>query len=347
MNSKITIKKLIGLAIILLSFMTVQVVYVSGTGVDPSISLSNLSLRSSSDPLNEATIMIPTQNYQLHFTVTDSDFLNYMYFEVILCQGEYNPENVNVTNQDGSVFGFIWSTGLLGEPEVIYDEGTSNLNSTWSLVSSNVSEFENGLASYEFVVEFKVSKVALATNDWSVNIRVMDDYRDETFPSEVTEATAGLHGLEMKWYGEIQLSSETLTWGSIAYTTTYADLASLSSTSYKIISNGTYDLSAKASAKWAGNSNFTTSTQDLEASLVSDAHLESNSNQTFSLRLNDELSYDLSGAIQLSSDFAYFALDGLKTSEAGSTGQLNVYIQLSEKFRNGLYWGTITLGISN
>ncbi len=333
---------MIGLTIIFFNEMS-TVTYAS---MFRNIEVTNLSL-TEVDGSSAVSLLIPTQNYELSFTVTDDDNLDNMLFEVIFVQGEYNPETITGTNQDGSQFCFYWNTGFQDEPTIVYDEFTSNLNSTWSLNSSNVSQFENGLTTYEFVIEFTVSKVAQAAADWGITINVMDDYRDEVFAPLPTLDSASLNNLSIAWYGEIQLSSENLSWGSIAHDTSYSSLSSLATSSVKIISNGSYDLSAKSSESWLGSSVSDHQTQDLQAALVSDSSLDINSNQTFSLRLNDENSYGLSSAIQLSSEFALFSLDGLKSNEAGTSVQLYVYIQLSQKFQNGLYWGSVTLGISN
>jgi hypothetical protein len=340
-------KKLISLAItISLLLLMNQVVYATSSGSNNPISLSNLNIKSSTDELNEVTNLVPTQTYKLHFTVSDEDNLDTMYLEVVFYQGVYSPENLNGTNQEGTEFAFYWATDLQSEPKIIYDSNTNNLNSTWSLVSSNVSQFENGLKSYEFVIEFTVSKVAVAANDWGLSILVSDDYRGIATPNP-TRARAFLEYFSVDWYGEIQLESETLGWGNIAYDTTYASVDSLVNSNIKIISNGSYDLSAKSSGTWVGNSKLDQLSQDLQASLVSDSSLESNADQTFSLRLNDEDSYDLISANQLSSDYFMFTLDGSKTTEAGSMIQLYIYIQLSQNFKQGLYWGSISIGISN
>jgi len=349
MKASNTMKKCVSILIMIsLLFMMDKVVYATSLEPNNPISVSNLSIKSSTDPLNEVTILVPTQSYKLHFTVSDSDNLDNVYFEVLLHQGEYNPETILGVNQNGSEFGLYWNTGLQSEPQVVYDENTSNLNSTWVLVSSNVSQFENGLNTYEFEIEFKVSKVALASNNWGLTVRVMDDYRDEAIGALApTNDIESISGLGVAWYGEIQLSSETMSWGNISYETTYSSLSSLANCSVNVISNGTYDLSSKSSESWVGNTKLDQLTNDLQATLVSDSRLESNTDQTFSLRLNDENSYNLSSAIQLSSSYSMFALDGSKTTEGGSSVQLYVYIQLSQKFRNGLYWGSISIGISN
>jgi hypothetical protein len=335
----------IGLTFILFNERTyVTYATTSDPPIDRNIDVANLSLNEVNTPSINRSSLIPTQDYELHFTVKD-DNLDNMLFEVVFVQGEYNPETITGTNKDGSQFGFKWDTRFQDEPMIVYEDFTNSSDSSWSLISSNVLDFKSGLKSFEFVIEFTVSKVAQAADDWGITINVMDDYRDKN--SSPTMDSDSLNNISVAWYGEIQLSSENLSWGSIAHDTSYSSLSSLATSSIKIISNGSYDLSAKSSESWLGSSVSDHQTQDLQATLVSDSSLDINSNQTFSLRLNDENSYGLSSAIQLSSEFAWFSLDGLKTNEAGSDVQLYVYVQLSQKFQNGLYWGSVTLGISN
>ena len=87
--------------------------------------------------------------------------------------------------------------------------------------SSNVSQFENGLNTFEFVIEFTVIKVAQTADDWGFTIIVMDDYREEVFVPLPTTDSASLNGLSVAWYGEIQLSTENLSWGNIDHDTCY------------------------------------------------------------------------------------------------------------------------------
>jgi hypothetical protein len=69
-------------------------------------------------------------------------------------------------------------------------------------------------------------------------------------------------------------------------------------------------------------------TQDKQAALVNESSLDINSNQTFSLRLNDENSYNLSCTAQMTCEFALLSLDGIKTNEVGTSVQLYIYIQI-------------------
>jgi hypothetical protein len=71
-------------------------------------------------------------------------------------------ENIAGASQDGSQFCFKWNTGFQSKPMVVYKNFVRNLDSSWTL---NSSQLGNGLNTFEFVIEFTVLKVAHKADD--------------------------------------------------------------------------------------------------------------------------------------------------------------------------------------
>jgi hypothetical protein len=332
------------------------------TGYNNPIQLTDLAL-TQFDPLTETqtlvTSLTPTSQYRISFTVSDYDGLDTLSIEVGLIHDPmgFVDENADGIDddfeapkgitEDADQFDLFYNTTMVEEgPQLFITEGTTT---SWALVNHNVSGLTQGLLTYTFTFDFIVSKAAPFGEDWTLNVRVMDD---DAIPN-TTVAYERIDKLQVQWYGEIVTDPlSSFNWGTIATSTDYNHPSAKQSATLRYLSNGAYERLVSADALWSGQRQDTTALghqgDTISADLVDDVSTQAD--QSFSIRINEVDSPEQgpnAGYIQLSSINRLISESLLKTSEMGSFQEFTLYLRLSEHFQNGLYQGTIRFGIAN
>ena len=332
------------------------------TGYNNPIELSGLALKGLNPQTSQwepVTMMTPTQNVQLQFTVSDFDGLDQVLIEVALVHDEggvvlSDQSDINAAfesligvSESGDEFDFFWNPSMVEGPQLAL--ATETVSTSWALVSSNVLDMPTGALSYIFSFEFKVSKAAIADGQWMLNVRVMDDYRDTPSLTPTTAADR-MENLNVQWYGEVSnLGSSALDFGILSAGTPYS--ASKAQVALNFLSNGPYEQQISADHAWKGTQISDTALGvDLEtfkATLVEDPTQQ---DQSFAIRINPidsaEKGYT-ADYLQLRALSQVLSASVVKTGELGLTQNLTLYLQLSERFQNGSYTGAIRFGIAN
>lgn len=332
------------------------------TGYNNPISVSNLSLKAyDADSSSNVSVssLTPTATYRIAFDVSDYDGLNDVLIEVSLMHDpdgfvdsdengiDDSFESAAGINPDGDQFDFYWYPSLGQDPSLLND---GNALTSWTLVSHNLNTVDLNTVSAHFTFDVIVSKAAIADSQWTLNVRVMDDYTG-TAPSP-TMSVARLDQLSIQWYGEITTSSDTLAWGTLDHGTSYASQAAKTQVTTTVWANGPFQQKVSADAIWSGARQSDTALglegERVSASLVDDPSTQPD--QSFAIRANlddSDLKGFTAGFVQLSSAMQAFKLSDVKTTEAGITSSLSFYLSLSERFQNGAYSGSIYVGIAN
>lgn len=331
------------------------------SGYNNPIELSALALtqyNAETSRYDSVTTLVPTQTYRISFTVSDLDSLDWVLIEVGLMLDpsfedvdgnglDDNFESAGGINTNGDQFDFTFNPSM-SEPS-LFVEPETNVVSSWSLISSNVSTLESGAITHDFTFDFSVSKAA-GVGSWALNVRVSDDYNENP---NISTAFQRLEGILMAWYGELAFASPAeLNWGEINdRSPDYSD-ALKRSISVTTTANGAYKRLVKADALWEGIKTQDTAIafdeSTLDASLVTDT--ANKPSQSFAIRINEsdlESQGATAGFLQLTGTDQILFQSSEKTTELGNTQSVHAYIQLSSQFQNGSYTGTIHFGLSN
>jgi len=219
-------------------------------------------------------------------------------------------------------------------------------DTTWELKTCS-KPADMGATSGDFTLKFTPGKVATEadgiTNIWQLAASVGSTHGGNGFDYEASTQGAG-----MDWYGCLILSSDTITvdWGVVPagmdFTSGLAD-QTLSAT-ITIISNGAYDLKAKA-GDWTGLGTPPTNT----ASLDYDADLCAAA-QEFALKADIDDTFE--DADVLDATGVIIVDGGTATTEGGTVyGEgdtpLTLWLKLANTFASDTYSGLITYMIAN
>lgn len=334
------------------------------TGYNNPIGLSGLTLKGLNpltDQWEAVTTLTPTQTVRIEFTAEDFDGLDQVLIEVALVHDEDGLvasdgsdivttfENLANIDDSANEFDFYWNPSMVEGPQLALAEGFTT--TSWALIGDNLSELQKGAQSFTFSFDFKVSKAAMADGNWMLNVLVMDDYSD--VPSiPPTLAADRLENLTVQWYGEVtNPGSSTLDFGSLKAGMTYDDPSAKAQISLDFVANGAYEQRVKTDSFWKGTQISDTAVgvdlDTFKATLVQDTD---QTDQSFAIRINavdsPALGYT-SGYIQLSHEASVLSKSITKTGESGFHQDLTMYLQLSDRFQNGSYNGTLYFGIEN
>jgi hypothetical protein len=360
---KLTFRSILSLLLII---SVVSSVYASGpsitgtlsssfttTGYQSQIDVTDLTLKSGE---SSVTTLSPTATYKVGFTVSNTDGLQNMKFRVVLyndLEGTFNPATVEGTTIDGDVLVFDYNAGAT-TPSVLIDyaEVALDSNTTWHLWDNNTSGFSNAEdpTSYTFSIDVIISRIAQATSTWKLIVYVESG---DTTPS--TDNISFGSSIEVSWYGAISIEEtevegiDTMTWGEVAYNTSYNTAGAEEDVLVKYFSNGVFDTYASAYSAWSFIE---------QGSVHGTVYLDSFGEETgkFAIRIN-RIPFNIatssggyttgSGFLQLSSSLVELDSDQPRTDEAGDLVTYYLYLKIGSGFQNGLYSGSIGFGISN
>jgi len=208
---------------------------------------------------------------------------------------------------------------------------------TWELVTANCVEptLTDGSGTFEF--HFKPGKVATettGTDKWHIWAEADDG------DTGCSSNTATDENKNMDWYGEIDVITSSVDWGTVTPGTGFAnDVNEQGSIEVKYISNGAYDEEIAASTPWTdGGSN--------SAALDEDGTPAANE---FSMKANDADDIGTSVLVKALGT-GYTAIDdtGTQTAEAGDDETDNtLWLKLGTPFTDATYSGTIYFKITD
>lgn len=317
------------------------------TGYQSQIDVTDLTLKSGE---SSETTLSPTATYKVGFTVSNTDGLQNMKFRVVLYNdpnGTFNPATVEGTTIDGDVLAFDYDASA-STLLIDYAGGALSTNTTWSLPGNNTSEFTNTnvTTNYTFSIDVAISRIAQATSTWKLIVYVESG---DTTPS--TDNISFGSSIEVSWYGAISIEEtevedkDTMTWGEVAYNTSYSDAGAEEDVLVKYFSNGVFDTYAAASSDWL-NSNGGMVSLDLFGLDTGKFAIRINRTQFNPATTTGGYAVD-SGFLQLSSSLVELDSDQPRTDEAGDLVTYYLYLKIGSGFQNGLYSGSIGFGISN
>jgi len=202
---------------------------------------------------------------------------------------------------------------------------------SWAIISGNCTKPTAGNTG-DWKFAFKPGKVATESTagDWDLHGRGTDNTSD----------TDGMYcyNKTMNWYGEINLISTTIGFGTVApgsnFTAAGNNVTDINAT---YIANGDYDEKVAASSPWTGPPNATLN--------VTEGTLGANE---FALKAND--STTLATAVLVTMLPTYNTTDdtGTQTTESGDNVNTNTqWIKLAATFTVATYNGTLYYQIAN
>jgi len=249
----------VGLAL-LLGLMPAAVTFAADTGssagsfsvggVAPQV--STLQVYSDAGCTLVAAALTPQVVYYIKATISDANTLDdekevkiKLFYDV----GAAHPNESTIaagSEQTAAIFtwtkaGNVWAVDA--------GAGTS-----WAVVSASCVTPTMTTSSGDWIFAIKVGKTAtesLAPNVWDLHIRATDS----------SNLTAGyyLWGKTVLWYGEVQVNTANINFGSVALGSGFAaDVNKVTGVSLKYIANGDYATMRKSSATWTGTSNIAT-----------------------------------------------------------------------------------------
>lgn len=206
---------------------------------------------------------------------------------------------------------------------------------TWAVSEAASSAPSDSLTSGTWTFGFTPGKVATETAGspkWFAYAKVTD--------SQSATGDGDSSGVLMSWRGEIDVTTASVTWTSVAPGSDFGANAQ-GSIGITYIANGAYDEKVSASGTW--------STGSVTATLDEDGTC-SGGNE-FSLKANDEAVLATAAVfVKATGHSPYNPIDetGTLTGEAGDTVSANtLWLKLAAGFENGTYAGTITYIIEN
>jgi hypothetical protein len=203
--------------------------------------------------------------------------------------------------------------------------------STWEVVSASSVTPTMTVSSGDWIFAFKVGKAATETT----GAAVWDAYASATDNADHI-AGAYLYDKTVMWYGEVQVNTGTIDFGTVTLGSGFAaDVNKVTGVSVKMVSNGDFSSNVKSSATWTGASNI--ATLDVGGNCV-------NPNE-FALRAYHS---DVFGSSYLIDTVGVNCRDGAQTLESGETITTGTFwLKIASVFPADLYSGGITFTIIN
>ncbi len=325
----------------------------------------------------------PNQSYHASITVSDADTIEDVqslslvlhYAEKTADESFEDAMDVNATLNDGAYAIFTWqrantSGSALTDFEINYD-GTYAVSHSaleWEVLSSttpaitDASGNTEGSISYTFELTFRVSKVARFSNDhrWYMGTHIIDGMIDNgsglvttthsaLSVSNTTPITPPTQGLNMDWYGEIEVApGERVDWVDANPLDPFTSaLTTFSGITY--ISNGYFDYDVFPSDVWDAEQTLPTGVT--YASLVEKEPSELE-NQTQELAIKVADVNNLAESVLLKPSRLSNAQEmrigsDVRTLESGTGKTIHFWVALSEVFQNANYSGSLTFVVHN
>lgn len=297
---------------------------VGGTfSINAPPSITSVNLWNTSGPA-EVTAMTPQVEFDVRVKVTDADGLTDLDTIVVKIYYDNSVEGTTEAEFDAVAAGdaqtAIIITWTQGGTFVLTEE----TDSSWDLGTGVVGTADSATA---FQFKFTVGKVATesfggAADDWQIAAKVTDD-------AAQTDWAADAEGSTMAWYGEIDVPTATVDWGTINPGMTFAEgdpSEEALGVTVNYISNGAYDEKVKSDAVW------TSAGAAPDADLALDG--VTNVAQEFALKADD--TGTLTSAVVVNAA-------GVVIDDAANA----LWLQLNATFEKDVYSGTITYIIAD
>ena len=272
------------------------------------------------------TTMTPQVEYKIVVTVSDANTLNdiktlevWVYYDAAGNYSESTKEPAANTQTAAKLSwtksGGVWAIAPAAD-------------TTWALVSVNCSTADPMTASSgDFTFSFKPGKVAYQTTGdarWHIHAKATDE-ADAT-------GTGYQENRQMAWYGEINVATASVGWGSVAPGTDFGESTKNGSISVTYIGNGNYAEKVAASSSWTGAPSGT-------AALAAGGSPGANE---FSIKAARTDSLPGEGLVTASPTYLTIGEVGERTAEAGVTVATNtLWLKLGTPFTPATYSGTI------
>ena len=329
------------------------------------------------------TNLSPNQQYHTEITISDADTVaDVQSLAMVLHYVESTPDasfsaamSTNTTLDTGNFVIFNWertntSGAALSDFTIDFNgtQAVSHSGLEWEVIQSTTPAISDASGntevstSYTFELIFKVSKVARVSNNhrWHVGAHIIDGMIDNG-SGLVTTTHSALsissseptvppnNGLNMDWYGEIEIASgETVDWVDANPIQPFTNaLTTFSGINY--ISNGFFDYDVFPSDIWDAGSTLPTGVT--YAALVEKEVFElTNQTQELAIKVADE--NNLAGSVLLkpsrqSNPQEMRIGSEIRTLEAGTSKTIHFWVALSEIFQNANYSGSLTFSIHN
>ena len=204
--------------------------------------------------------------------------------------------------------------------------GNPSSSTSWSIDSDNCVQPSLTAGSGDFYFRFTPGKVATEATDWDVYVVVTDD-------NSANDTYYDAGNYDMQWYGEINVTTASVDWGSVTAGMDFTDPAADQTVEVNYIANGAWDASVATGGTW--NS----------ATLDPDGGPAAN---YFSLKAWRSASEPSADFVTTTNTDCVIDDTGTQTGESGSTNSANtLYLDLGTPFVDGAYSGTITFYVSN
>jgi len=301
--------------------------------------VTNLELYSDLACTTPATHMDPQVTYYVKFTVTDLNSLNDI--ALITVKLFYDAAGTDLIDESTITAGAAKTAAILtwtksGDAWAIDPTGggTSWYLDTASCLHPTGGALGNNTGDWKFA--FKPGKVAtesLGSADWDIHARATDSLA----------ATGGMYKYDkgMNWYGEVAVSTPSVTWLSIAPGTDFGGTDSQKTDiSVKYIANGNYNEKVKSTATWVGANN-TANLDDVTGDCTNplDFALKAYHNAT----IGSSVLVDTTGVVIHDT-----VTPPTQTLESGNTeGANTLWLKLNNSFPNDTYTGTLTYIVDN
>ena len=275
--------------------------------------------------------LTPQVMYFTKITVSDANTLNDI--EQIKLKILYDSDNSTPLDESTVTAGSNNSSAIITWTKNVGYAIDAGAGTSWSVVSANSTLPTMTGSSGDFVIAFRVGKVAaesLSPAVWDFHARATDN----------ASATSGLYNYnkQVLWYGQITVNTGSVSFGSVTPGTGFADNVNEYSTiSTTWIANGNFDEKVKSTANWTGVS--TNATLDATGGTTSPNQfaLKAWNSDTFA----SSVLVDTTGVVIYPTPHA-------QTAETGDTNTANtLWLKLASIFQIDTYSGTITYIIAN
>ena len=206
--------------------------------------------------------------------------------------------------------------------------GNPSSSTSWSIDSDNCVQPSLTAGSGDFYFRFTPGKVATEATDWDVYVVATDDsVQTDSWYDTATGA------YDMLWYGEINVTTASVDWGSVLAGMDFTDPAADQTVAVDYISNGVWDASVATGATWGS------ATLDINGAPAAN---------NFSVKAWRSASEPSADFVTTTASDCVIDDTGTLTGESGVTDADNtLYLDLGTPFVDGTYSGTITFYITN
>jgi len=276
------------------------------------------------------TQMTPQTAYEIKVSVADTGTLQDL--NTIVVKIAIDADNDNDFSDMGAANTqtcFIMTCTVADTPTWSGDPST---DTSWDIVEGScVQPPSLAAGSGDFYFNFIPGKVATEGLDWDVYIVVTDD---SALTDTYYDVATGNY--DMLWYGEIDVVTASVGWGSVTAGMNFDAVAAEEIVEAKYISNGDWNVQVATEGTWDG------------ATLDADGSPAANH---FSLKASSsDLADPLTEGTYVTTVATQCQIDdtGTITGETGSTNSANrLYLDLGTPFVDATYDGLITYYIVN